>query len=74
MSGEILSVLIRAKRLFCVPVYKMSSTIPKKNFADREKKSILILIIKDKNRGTQREYNSKPLKHSIVKCILVFKR
>ena len=25
-------------------------------------------------RGTQREYNSKPLKHSIVKCILVFKR
>ena len=26
------------------------------------------------NRGTQREYNSKPLKHSIVKRILVFKR
>ena len=25
-------------------------------------------------RGTQREYNTKPLKHSIVKCILVFKR
>ena len=23
-------------------------------------------------RGTQREYSSKPLKHSIVKCILVF--
>ena len=25
-------------------------------------------------RGTQREYSTKPLKHSIVKCILVFKR
>ena len=36
--GEILSVLIRAKRLFCAPVYKMPSTIPKKNFTDREKK------------------------------------
>ena len=27
-----------------------------------------------KNRGTQREYSSKPLKHSIVKRILVLKR
>ena len=26
------------------------------------------------NRGTQREYSSKPLKHSIAKRILVFKR
>ena len=26
------------------------------------------------NRGTQREYSSKPLKHSIFKRILVFKR
>ena len=26
------------------------------------------------NRGTQREYSSKPLKHSIVKRVLVFKR
>ena len=25
-------------------------------------------------RGTQREYSSKPLKHSIVKRILAFKR
>ena len=25
-------------------------------------------------RGTQREYSSKPHKHSIVKCTLVFKR
>ena len=25
-------------------------------------------------RGTQREYSSKPLKHSIIKRILVFKR
>ena len=25
-------------------------------------------------RGTQREYSSKPLKHSIVKRILVFKQ
>ena len=27
-----------------------------------------------KDRGTQREYSSKPLKHSIVKRMLVFKR
>ena len=27
-----------------------------------------------KFRGTQREYSSKPLKHSIVKRILVFER
>ena len=26
------------------------------------------------NRGTQREYSSKPLKHRIVKRILVFKQ
>ena len=26
------------------------------------------------NRGTQREYSSQPLKHSLVKRILVFKR
>ena len=25
-------------------------------------------------RGTQREYSSKPLKHGIIKRILVFKR
>ena len=25
-------------------------------------------------RGAQREYSSKPLKHSIVTCTLVFKR
>ena len=33
-------------------------------------------VLKDCNdiRGTQREYSSKPLKHSIVKRILVFKR
>ena len=28
----------------------------------------------DTDRGTQREYSSEPLKHSIIKCILVFKR
>ena len=27
-----------------------------------------------KARGTQREYSSKPLKHSIVKRVLVFKQ
>ena len=34
----------------------------------KRKKSIL------QDWGTQREYSSKPLKHSIVKRILVFKR
>ena len=29
---------------------------------------------KQKLRGTQRDYSSKPLKHSIVELILVFKR
>ena len=27
-----------------------------------------------KNRGTQREYSSKPLRHSIVQRIMVFER
>ena len=30
--------------------------------------------IMDGHRGTQRDYSSKPLKHSIVELILVFKR
>ena len=30
--------------------------------------------IKAHHRGTQRQYSSKPLKHTIVKRILVFKR
>ena len=29
---------------------------------------------RESNRGTQREYSSKPLKHSIDKRILVFER
>ena len=33
-----------------------------------------VAINKPISRGTQREYSSKPLKHSIVKCILVLKR
>ena len=35
---------------------------------------IRTLYVSSINRGTQREYSSKPLKHSIVKRILVFKR
>ena len=31
-------------------------------------------ILKKLDRGTQRQYGSKPLKHSIVKRFLVFKR
>ena len=31
-------------------------------------------MAKRRNRGTQQEHSSKPLKHSIVKRILVFKR
>ena len=30
--------------------------------------------VKVKVRGTQREYSSKPLEHSVVEGILVFKR
>ena len=45
-----------------------------------EMKKVIICIndflfhLSDLVRGTQREYSSKPLKHSIAKCILVFKR
>ena len=39
-------------------------------FSRRRKSSLR----KHKLRGTQREYSSKPLKHSIVERILVFKR
>ena len=47
------------------------------NIYDCEKvKEIHGLVIHSylKIRGTQRQYNSKPLNHSIVKRILVFKR
>ena len=33
-----------------------------------------VLETEPRVRGTQREYSSKPLKHSTVKRILVFKR
>ena len=32
------------------------------------------VVLEEINRGTQREHSSKPLKHSFVKRILVFKR
>ena len=32
------------------------------------------LAVRRAFRGTQREYSSKPLKHSIIERILVFKR
>ena len=35
---------------------------------------LLLSILQTLSRGTQREYRSKPLKHSIVKRNLVFKR
>ena len=36
--------------------------------------SLVIIMYNTIIRGTQREYSLKPLKHSIVKRILVFKR
>ena len=36
--------------------------------------SLVIIMYNTIIRGTQREYSLKPLKHSIVQCILVFKR
>ena len=48
------------------------------NFAHPEalvgKKNVIKLLKTAEFRGAQREYSSKPLKHSIVKRILVFKR
>ena len=43
---------------------------PKGKTATIQDSALLVV----KYRGTQREYSSKPLKHSIVKRILVFKR
>ena len=40
--------------------------------SQRQSRIIIIAIIY--RRDTQREYSSKPLKHSVVKRILVFKR
>ena len=37
-------------------------------------KKVLLSSPRQEARGTEREYSSKPLKHSIVKRILVFKR
>ena len=36
--------------------------------------SLVIIMYNTTIRGTQREYSLKPLKHSIVQRILVFKR
>ena len=36
--------------------------------------SLVIIMYNTVIRGTQREYSLKPLKHSIVQRILVFKR
>ena len=41
---------------------------------DIEFRTSTLKIDRQYNRGTQREYSSKPLKHSIVKRILVLKR
>ena len=34
----------------------------------------VLLLLLPKFEGNQQEYSSKPLKHNIVECILVFKR
>ena len=35
--------------------------------------AVIFALLETYNRGTQREYSTKPLKHSIVTRILVFK-
>ena len=50
------------------PVLRLSTTWSKNSQQNRAKNNRLYI------RGTQREYGSKPHKHSIVKRILVFKR
>ena len=68
----------------------MTFTCEKLNTAERDRKDSFINTCKGQGsaesvydnrhdalictRGTQREYSSKPLKHSIVQRILVFKR
>ena len=47
------------------------SQLTEKMFKCLETNGTAIKITKD--RGTQREYSSKPLKHGIVKRILAFK-
>ena len=49
---------------------KIKLTIP----SQRRRNTQIVILQSTFIRGTQREYSSKPLKHSIVERILVFKR
>ena len=74
--------------LICYKIYKAQSTlIPPVFFTFNHRKSKsnkesfsgieshgVCQMKRSRTRGTQREYSSKPLKHSIVKRILAFKR
>ena len=53
--------------LFNTPVHVLVFKVGRKTY-------VLLSRFRCYFRGTQREYSSKPLKHSIVKRILVFKR
>ena len=64
------------ENLFCVCLIAVC-TSQDQSFSNLENDTIKLSVNEVKpvcDRGTQREYSSKPLKHSIVKRILVFKR
>ena len=63
-------------------IFRRSKNLEENDCDRRKKKVFLMFSERNRNRnevsayirGTQRECSSKPLKHSIVKRILVFKR
>ena len=65
MSTPFITVLDKSRR--CNTFFCQKYKIP--SLASAKYNHVLRMI-----RGTQREYSSKPLKHSIVEYILVFKR
>ena len=57
-----------------VTTQSLNHPIPAKETTEQRLQLVLTTESSSLIRGTQREYSSKPLKHSIVKRILVFKR
>ena len=53
---------------------RLNSVIERRDLLKICSPFMVLTTVGKKVRGTQREYSSKPLKHGIVKLILVFER
>ena len=71
-NNEITNELTALRNDVTSHLQTQSQRLPETN--DLKDSHAALLVATNEIRGTQREHSSKPLKHSIIKCILVFKR